>query len=63
MIEEGLPAAAPDHSWLRRHSKAVSAGFAIVVFAALVVGLYSKRDAFIDALDAASLGVLAGGDG
>ena len=60
VIEEGLPAAAPDHSWLRRHSKAVSAGFAIVVFAALVVGLYSKRDAFIDALDAASLGVLAG---
>jgi uncharacterized membrane protein YbhN (UPF0104 family) len=59
VVEEGLPAAAPDHSWLRRHSKAVSAAFAIVVFAALVVGLYSKRDAFIDALDAASFGVLA----
>ncbi len=59
MIEEGLPAAAPDHSWLRRHSKAVSAVFAIVVFAALVVGLYSKRAAFVDALGAASFGVLA----
>ena len=60
MIEEGLPAAAPDHSWLRRHSKGVSAVFAIVVFAALVVGLYSKRAAFVDALGAASIGVLAG---
>jgi uncharacterized membrane protein YbhN (UPF0104 family) len=60
VIEEGLPAAAPDRSWLRRHSKAVSAAFAIVVFAALVVGLYSKRNAFIDAIGAASFGVLAG---
>ena len=60
VVEEGLPAAAPDHSWWRRHSKGVSVAFAIFVFAALVVGLYSKRDAFIDSIGAASLGVLAG---
>ncbi|MFN8112617.1 MAG: lysylphosphatidylglycerol synthase domain-containing protein [Solirubrobacterales bacterium] len=60
VVEEGLPAAAPDHSWWRRHSKGVSAAFAILVFAALVVGLYSKRDAFIDSIGAASVGVLIG---
>jgi len=60
VIEEGLPAAAPEHSWLRRHSKQVSAAFAIVVFAALVVGLYDKRDAFVQAIDAASPPVLLG---
>ena len=60
IIEEGLPAAAPDRSWLRRHSKAVSVVFAVVVFAALVVGLYGKREAFVDSIGAASFGVLAG---
>jgi uncharacterized membrane protein YbhN (UPF0104 family) len=59
VIEEGLPAAAPDRSWLRRHSKGVSAAFAIIVFGALVVGLYGKRAAFVDALHAASPEVLA----
>ena len=60
LIEEGLPAAAPDRSWLRRHSTAVSLVFAIVVFAALVIGLWGKRDDFVAALDTASVGVLAG---
>ena len=60
VIEEGLPAAAPDHSWLRRHSKQVSAVFAVVVFVALIIGLYGKRDAFVEALDAASPAVLGG---
>ena len=59
IVEEGLPAAAPDRSWLRRHSKAVSIAFGVTVTAALVIGLYGKRDAFVDALDAASFGVLA----
>ena len=60
VVEEGLPAAAPDRSWFRRHSKGVSVAFALLVFAALVVGLYGKRDAFIDAIGAASPWVLAG---
>jgi uncharacterized membrane protein YbhN (UPF0104 family) len=60
VVEAGLPAAAPDRSWLRRHSKGVSVVFAVVVFAALVVGLYSKRTAFVDAIGAASFWVLAG---
>lgn len=60
VVEEGLPAAAPEHSWLRRHSRQVSAGFALVVFAALVVGLYGKRDAFAQAIDSASAPVLLG---
>ena len=60
VIEAGLPAAAPKRSWLRRHSKLVSTVFAVVVFAALVVGLYGKRGAFVDALDAASPLVLLG---
>lgn len=59
-MEEGLPAAAPEQSWLRRHSKAVSAAFATAVMAALVVGLYDKREAFSESLGAASVGVLAG---
>ena len=59
IIEEGLPAAAPDRSWLRRHSKAVSIAFGVTVTAALVIGLYGKRGDFVDALDAASVGVLA----
>ena len=60
VVEEGLPAAAPDRSWLRRHSKGVSVAFALLVFAALVVGLYGKRAAFIDAIGAASAWVLIG---
>ncbi len=60
VVEEGLPAAAPDHSWLRRHSKSVSIVFGLVVFAALIIGLYSKRDEFTAALGAASAAVLLG---
>lgn len=58
VVEEGLPAAAPASSWLRRHSKGVSVAFALTVTAALVAGLYGKRDEFVDSLDAASVGVL-----
>lgn len=58
IVEEGLPRAAPEHSWLRRHSTSVSIVFAVVVTAALVVGLYGKRDEFVAAIEAASLGVL-----
>ena len=60
IVEEGLPAAAPPRSWLRRHSRAVSIAFAIAVTVALVAGLYGKRDAFVSSLDAASAWVLAG---
>jgi uncharacterized membrane protein YbhN (UPF0104 family) len=60
LVEEGLPAAAPERSWLRRHSTGVSVAFAVVVTAALVVGLYGKRDAFAESLGAASASVLAG---
>ncbi len=60
LVEEGLPAAAPPRSWLRRHSKAVSVAFGLTVTVALVVGLYGKRDAFASSLDAASGWVLAG---
>jgi uncharacterized membrane protein YbhN (UPF0104 family) len=60
IVEEGFPAAAPSRSWLRRHSKAVSIVFGVAVTAALVVGLYGKRQDFVDALHAASFGVLAG---
>ncbi len=59
VVEEGLPAAAPERSWLRRHSKGVSVVFAVVVTAALVVGLYEKRDDFVAAIETASFGVLA----
>lgn len=59
IIEEGLPAAAPADSWLKRHSKAISVAFAVGVTAALVAGLYGKREDFVDSLDAASAGVLA----
>ncbi len=60
IVEEGLPAAAPPRSWLRRHSKAVSVAFALTITVALVVGLYGKREAFASSLDAASGWVLAG---
>ena len=59
LYEEGLPAAAPERSWLRRHSKAVSVVFALAVTTALVVGLYGKRDEFSESLGAASIWVLA----
>src|SRR4029078_13019148 len=54
------PAPAPARSWFRRHSKGVSVAFALLVFAALVIGLYGKRAAFIDAIGAASVWVLIG---
>lgn len=60
IVEEGLPAAAPSRSWLRRHSRAVSVTFGIAVTAALVVGVYGKRDDFAHAVGAASFWVLAG---
>jgi len=60
LVEEGLPAAAPERTWLRRHSKGVSVAFGIAVTAALVIGLYGKRDAFAESLGAASAPVLAG---
>ena len=59
VIEEGLPAGAPPRSWLKRHSKFVSIGFALTITAALIYGLYGKRDAFVSSMDAASIGVLA----
>ncbi len=58
IVEEGLPAAAPQRSWLKRHSKLVSFAFAFIVSAALVVGLYGERDAFTSALDSASIWLL-----
>lgn len=60
IIEEGLPAGAPPRSWLKRHSKPVSLGFALLVTAALLVGLYGKRSDFASAIGSASIGVLAG---
>ncbi len=59
LVEEGLPAAAPDRTWLRRHSKGVSIVFGLTVTVALVVGLYGKRDEFAESLGAASPAVLA----
>ena len=53
-----MPTAAPERSWLRRHSKGVSFVFALVVTAALIAGLYGKRDDFVEALETASAGVL-----
>lgn len=58
IVEEGLPAGAPPRSWLKRHSKAVSFAFALIVSAALLVGLYGERDAFTSALDSASIWLL-----
>ena len=60
LVEEGLPAAAPERTWLRRHSRGVSIAFGLAVTAALVIGLYDKRDAFAESLGAASPAVLAG---
>ncbi|HET7738945.1 MAG TPA: lysylphosphatidylglycerol synthase domain-containing protein [Tepidiformaceae bacterium] len=60
LVEAGLPAVAPKRSWLRRHSRGVSVAFAAVVAAALVIGLWGKRDAFTESLGAASASVLAG---
>lgn len=59
VVEEGLPAAAPERSWLKRHSRAVSVAFAALVTAALVVGLHGKQDDFVSAVDSASWGLLA----
>jgi uncharacterized membrane protein YbhN (UPF0104 family) len=58
IVEEGIPAAAPDNSWLRRHSKGVSIAFGLTVLVALIIGLYSKRDEFAEALSSASADVL-----
>ena len=60
LFEEGLPEAAPERSWLHRHSKGVSVAFALAVTAALVVGLYDKRQDFADSLGSASALVLLG---
>ena len=60
LVEEGLPAAASERTWLRRHSKGVSIVFGTAVTAALVIGLYDKRDEFTESLGAASATVLAG---
>ena len=60
LVAEGLPAAAPEKTWLRRHSKGVSIAFGAAVTVALVVGLYDKRDEFAESLGAASPWVLAG---
>jgi uncharacterized membrane protein YbhN (UPF0104 family) len=60
VVEEGLPAAAPERSWLHRHSKGVSIAFGVAVTAALVIGLYDKRDDFAASLGSASIWVLAG---
>ena len=58
IVEEGLPAAAPKRSWLKRHSKSVSITFGSLVTVALLYGLYGKRDSFVSALDTASWGIL-----
>lgn len=63
VVEEGLPAAAPERSWLRQHSKGVSVAFGLLVLVALIVGLYDKRADFADSLGAASAWVLAGAAG
>jgi len=63
LIEEGLPAAAPERSWFRRHSKGISVAFAVAVTTALIVGLYGKRDDFSESLGAASFWVLAASAG
>lgn len=60
LVEEGLPAAAPERSWVRRHSTGVSIAFAVAVTAALVIGLYGKREAFAESVGATSVSVLAG---
>jgi len=60
LVEEGLPRAAPERFWWRRHSRAVSIVFGLTVALALVIGLYGKRDAFAESLASASAAVLAG---
>lgn len=59
IIEEGLPAAAPERSWLRRHSTAVSVAFATLVTAALLIGLHGKWHDVAAAFGATSWEVLA----
>lgn len=59
LVEEGLPAAAPERSWLRRHSTAVSVGFASLVTLALLVGLQGKWHEVATAFSATSWEVLA----
>ena len=46
-------------AWMRRHSAAVTVIGSLVVAAALVFGLYDKREDFVDAFSSASLGVLS----
>lgn len=58
VVEEGLPAGAPEDSWLRRHSKGVSLAFAVIVTAALLLGLYGKRHELLGAMGSASWSVL-----
>lgn len=60
LFEAGIAAAAPDRSWLRRHSTAVSLGFGALITIAVAVGLYGKRGDFAESLGAVSTGVLVG---
>jgi hypothetical protein len=53
----------PPGVWMRRHPVAVTIIGSAVVAAALVVGLWEKREDFVDAFGSASATVLAGGIG
>jgi len=46
-------------SWSRRHPRAITAAGSAVVTAALVIALFGKRDAFVSALHAAPMWMLA----
>ena len=59
VVEEGLPAGAPPSSWLKRHSKPIGIGFAVIVTLAVVAGLYMERESFMTAIGSASAGLLA----
>lgn len=53
----------PPGVWMRRHPVAVTVIGSLVVAAALVVGLWEKREDFVDAFGSASAGLLAGAIG
>ena len=59
IVEEGLPAGAPEKSWLKRHSKGVSIAFAVTITLALIFGLYGKRHEIAGAFGTVSWTVLA----
>lgn len=58
-VEGAPPAAPPQRSWLKRRSRAVSVAFALAVTAALLAGLWGKRDEVTGALDSVAWTVLA----